>query len=222
MVGTERGKVVKVQGMKGHPVNNGDICALPANYPPLFTAEGRLTQPMIRRNGELVPVDWDDAIMHVANGFNRIIKEHGPGAIAFFGGAACFTEEYYLVNKLMKGIIGSNHVESTARLCMASTAMGFISTLGADAPPACYADVEGADLFFIAGNNMAVSLPVLFRRICSARQKNAAKVIVVDPRRTETTSMADIHLQIRPGTDVALNNAIAHILLKEGLIKKNL
>ncbi|MBM2834013.1 MAG: napA [Candidatus Brocadiaceae bacterium] len=220
MVEVEKGKVVKVLGMNGHPINNGDICALPANYPPLFTAEGRLTQPMIRRNSELVPVGWDEAITHVANGFNRIIKEHGPGAIAFFGGAACFTEEYYLVNKLMKGVIGSNHVESTARLCMASTGMGFISTLGADMPPTGYADIEEADLFFIAGNNMAVSVPVLFRRICSAKQKNAAKIIVVDPRRTETASIADIHLQIRPGTDVALNNAIAHILLKEGLINK--
>ncbi|MEP9410770.1 MAG: molybdopterin-dependent oxidoreductase [Candidatus Brocadia sp.] len=220
IVGVEEGKVVKIHGMKGHPVNSGDICALPAHYHPLFTAEDRLAQPMIRRNGKLVPAGWDEAIAHIVSEFNRVIRKHGPGAIAFFGGAACFTEEYYLVNKLMKGVIGSNHVESTARLCMASTAMGFISTLGADAPPTCYADIEEADLFFIAGNNMAVSVPVLFRRICAARGKNDAKIIVVDPRRTETASMADIHLQIRPGTDVALNNAIAHILLKEGLINK--
>ncbi|MCF6155719.1 MAG: nitrate reductase catalytic subunit [Candidatus Brocadia sp.] len=220
MVGFEERKIIKVQGMKGHPVNDGDICALPANYPPLFTTKGRLARPMIRRNDELVPAGWDEVFEHVANGFNRIIREHGPDSIAFFGGAACFNEEYYLINKLMKGAIGSNNVESTARLCMASTAMGFISTLGADAPPTCYSDIEDADLFFIAGNNMAVSLPVLFRRIYSARKKNAAKIIVVDPRRTETASIADIHLQLRPGTDVALNNAIAHVLLEEGLINK--
>lgn len=220
MVGVEEGRIVKIHGMKGHPVNDGDICALPAHYPPLFRAKERLTQPLIRCNDELIPAGWDKVIAFIADRLNRIIKEYGPGSIAFFGGAACFTEEYYLINKLMKGAIGSNHVESTARLCMASTAMGFISTLGADAPPTCYADVEGADLFFIAGNNMAVSVPVLFRRICSARRKKDSKIIVVDPRKTETAAMADIYLQIRPGTDVALNNAIAHVLLKEGYIDK--
>lgn len=222
MVQTKKGKVVDVLGMRGHPANNGDICALPVNYPPLFTAEGRLTEPMIRRNGTLVPVRWDEAILHVANGFSRIIQEHGPNAVAFFGGAACFTEEYYLINKLMKAAIGTNNVECTARLCMSSTAMGFVSTLGADAPPACYADIEESDLFFIAGNNMAVSLPVLFRRICAAKIKNAAKIIVVDPRRTETACLADIHLQLKPGTDVALNNALAHVLLKEGFVHEEM
>lgn len=222
MVEVEKNKVIRVYGMKGHPINDGDICALPANYPSLFTAKGRLTHPMIRRNGELVPVTWDEAIIHVTNGFSRIIKEYGPGAIAFYGGAANFTEEYYLINKLMKAAIGTNNVECTARLCMASSAIGFISTLGADAPPTCYADIEDADLFFIAGNNMAVSLPVLFRRICAARIKNSAKIIVVDPRRSETASVADIHLQIKPGTDVALNNALAHILMKEGFIHEEI
>ncbi len=218
MVGVEEGKLVKVRGMKGHPVNDGDICALAANLPPVFAAEDRLTRPMIRRNGELVPVGWDEAITHVATGLRRIIEEHGPGAVAFYGGAANLTEEYYLMNKLMKAAIGTNNVECSTRLCMASSAAGFISTLGADAPPTCYADVEEADLFFIAGNNMAVSLPILFRRVQAAKKKNGAKVIVVDPRRTETAAIADIHLQIRPGTDVALNNTLAHVLLKEGFV----
>ncbi len=218
MVETENNRIMHVLGMKGHPVNNGDLCALPANYPQLFTAEGRLTQPMIRRDDKLLPVDWDEAVMHIANGLNRIIKKHGPNAVAFYGGAANLTEEYYLMNKLMKAAIGTNNVECTARLCMASSSMGFLSTFGADAPPTCYDDIEEADLFFIAGNNMAVSLPVLFRRVCAARVKNNTRIIVVDPRRSETASMADIHLQIKPGTDVALNNALAYILLKEGYV----
>lgn len=217
-VKTEHGRIVHVYGMDGHPVNKGDICALPVHYPALFSAAGRLTQPMIRRDGKLTPVDWDEAVMHVANGLNRIIKRYGPHAVAFLGGAANFTEEYYLINKLMKAAIGTNNVECTARLCMASASMGFLSTFGADAPPACYNDIEEADLFFIAGNNMAVSLPVLFRRVCAARIKNKTKIIVVDPRRTETACMADIHLQIKPGTDVALNNALAYILIKEGYV----
>ncbi len=220
MVGVEQGTVVKVQGMKGHPVNDGDICALPANYPPMLNHEDRLKQPMIRQNSRLVPVTWEEAVIHVADGFRRVIEKHGAGAVAFYGGAINLTEEYYLMNKLMKASIGSNNVECSTRLCMASTAIGFVSTLGADAPPTCYADVDEADLFLFAGTNMAVSAPVMFRRIRSAQKKNNARVIVVDPRQTRTAEIADIHLQIRPGTDVALNNTLAYILLKEGFINE--
>lgn len=218
MIGVEQGKVVKIKGMEKHPVNDGHICALAANFPPVFAAEGRLTQPMIRRNGELMPVLWDEAINHVATEFKRIIKQYGPGAVAFYGGAANLTEEYYLMNKLMKAAIGTNNVECSTRLCMASAAAGFISTLGADIPPACYADIEQADLFLIAGNNMAVSIPVLFQRLRNAKKQNGAKIIVIDPRKTKTAASADIHLQLWPGTDVALNNGLAHVLLKEGFV----
>jgi len=218
MVGVEGGKVVEVRGMEGHPVNNGNICPLPANYPPIFTDKDRLKRPMIRRGGELVSVTWEEAIAHVATGFRNVIEKYGPGAVAFYGGAINLTEEYYLMNKLMKAAIGTNNMECSTRLCMASSAVGFISTLGADAPPTCYADIEEADLFLVAGSNMAVSVPVLFRRLRAAREKNRTKVIVIDPRRTETTTIADIHLQIHPGTDVALNNALACVLLKEGFV----
>ena len=221
MVGVEQGKVVKIRGMKGHPANDGDLCALPVNYPPVFSAEDRLTQPLIRRGGELTPAAWDEAIARVAGDFRRIIEEHGPNAVAFYGGAINLTEEYYLMNKLMKAAIGTNNMECSTRICMASTAVGFISTLGADAPPTCYADIEEADLFFIAGQNTAVSIPVLFRRIRAAKEQNGAQVIVVDPRQTETTTIADIHLQIRPGTDVALNNTLAHVLFKEGFVNED-
>ncbi len=218
MVGVKQGKVVDIKGMKGHPVNDGQICKLAANIPPIFTAPGRLSHPMIRCGGELVRVTWDEAITHTANEFKRIIKKYGPDSVAFYGGAANTTEEYYLMNKLMRGLIGTNNLECSTRLCMASTAAGFISTIGADAPLTCYADIEEADLFFIAGSNMAISTPVMFRRICKAKKKNGAKVIVVDPRRTKTSELADLHLQIRPGTDVALNNSLAYVLLKEGFV----
>ena len=221
MVGIEQDKVIKIRGMKGHPVNDEDICRLAVNYPPIFTSEDRLTRPMIRRVDQLVPVSWDEAVTHVAVEFRRIIEEHGADAVAFYGGAINLTEEYYLMNKLMKGAIGTNNVECSTRLCMASTAAGFISTIGADAPPTCYADIEEADLFLIAGNNMAVTMPVIFRRVRATKEKNASKVIVVDPRRTETSVIADIHLQIKPGTDVALNNALAHVLLKEGFVNED-
>ena len=217
-VGVDHGRIVKVRGMKEHPVNNGDICNLPANYPPIFYHKDRLKHPMIRKDGALVPVSWEEAISTVASGFKKIIEEHGPGAVAFYGGAINLTEEYYLMNKLMKAAIGTNNVECSTRICMASTAVGFISTFGADAPPTSYADIEDADLFLIAGSNMAVSTPVMFRRVVAAAKRNNARVIVVDPRRTETAEIADIHLQIRPGTDIALNNSIMHTLFKEGFV----
>ena len=219
LVDYEHGEIVQVSPMANHPANQGIICQLPVNLPKLFTHKDRLRNPMTRQNNQLISVSWDGAISHVALELNRIIKDYGPDSVAFFGGAACFSEEYYLVNKLMKTVIGSNNVESTSRLCMVSTAMGLISTLGADAPPACYADIEEADLFFIAGNNMAVSLPVIFNRVRAAREKNShTKVIVVDPRKTETASIADIHLQLNPGTDVALNNSLAYVLINKGFI----
>ncbi|MCZ7402459.1 MAG: nitrate reductase [Candidatus Methanoperedens sp.] len=218
MVGVKEGRVVDIRGMKGHPVNDGHICKLAVNIPPIFTDMGRLTHPMIRRGDELVPVTWEEAITHTANEFMRIIKKYGPESVAFYGGAANTTEEYYLMNKLMRGLIGTNNIECSTRLCMASTAAGFLSTIGADAPLTCYADIEEADLFFIAGSNMAVSTPVMFRRICMAKKKNGAKLILVDPRKTKTSELADMHLQIRPGTDVALNNSLAYVLLKEGFV----
>jgi len=221
MIGVEQGKVVEVRGMKDHPANRGTTCSRPPNYPPIFTDNDRMTRPMIRHDGKLVPVSWDEVISKVATGFRGIIEKYGPGTVAFYGGAINLTEEYYLMNKLMKGAIGSNNMDCSTRLCMASSAIGFVSTLGADAPPTCYADIEEADLFFIAGNNMAISVPVLFGRIRTAKKNNGAKVIVVDPRRTETASIADIHLQIRPGTDVALNNALAHTLLKEDFVNED-
>ncbi len=220
-VGVDNGRIVDVRGMKGHPVNNGDICSLPANYPPIFYHKDRLKRPMIRQDGKLSPVSWEAAVSYIASGFQRIIKEYGPGAVAFYGGAINLTEEYYLMNKLMKAAIGTNNMECSTRLCMASTAVGFVSTLGADAPPTSYADIEEADLFLIAGSNMAVSTPVLFRRVRAARKRNNAKVIVVDPRRTKTAGIADIHLQIRPGTDVALNNSLAYVLLNENFVNQD-
>lgn len=221
MVGIENGIVTDIKGSPEYPVNKGDICMLAKNLPGVFSAKGRLTKPLIKRDSEFVDIEWDEAIEHIANEFKRIINRYGSEALAFYGGAANTVEEYYAINKLMKGFIGSNNIECSARLCMASSAMGFISTMGIDAPPACYDDIEKADLFFIAGNNMAVSLPIIFNRVSMAKSKMGTEIIVVDPRKTATASIADIHLQIKPGTDVALNNAIAHVLLRDGFVNES-
>jgi len=120
MVGVKQGMVAEVRGMKGHPTNNGATCSLPINYPPIFTDKDRLTQPMIRRDGELTNVTWEKAISHVASGFNRIIEKHGPDAVAFYGGAINLTEEYYLMNKLMKAAIGTNNMMTTLKRLICS------------------------------------------------------------------------------------------------------
>ena len=214
----ENGKVAKIKGSTEHPTNKGNMCLIAANLHKVFDSEGRLTQPLIRKNGELIPVKWQAALSYSTQKLFDIIRKYGASSVAFYGGAANLTEEYYLMNKLMKGVIGSNNLECSTRLCMASSAMGFVSTIGADAPPACYDDIEEADLFFIAGNNMAVTSPIIFRRVQAAKQNKKAKIIVVDPRKTPTAQIADIHLQIKPGTDVALNNAIAHVLIRDKFI----
>ncbi|MCG3219313.1 MAG: molybdopterin-dependent oxidoreductase, partial [Candidatus Heimdallarchaeota archaeon] len=117
------------------------------------------------------PISWDEAISHVASKLKSFISEFGPDSIAFYGGAINLSEEYYLMNKLMKAAIGTNNLECSTRLCMASTAVGFFSTIGADAPPTCYDDIEEADLFLISGANYACSVPVLFRRIIRAKKQ---------------------------------------------------
>ena len=217
-VGVDAGKVVKIRGLKGHPANDGDLCMLPRNYVPIFYSKDRLKQPMIKKDNELIPVTWDVAINYTARKLNEIIRKYGPDSIAFYGGAMNLTEEYYLMNKLMKAAIGTNNIECSTRLCMASSAIGFFSTIGVDAPPTCYEDIEKADLFLIAGYNMANSTPVLFRRIQKAKRNNNAKIIVIDPRITKTAEKADYHLQLKPGTDVALNNCLAHVLFEENLV----
>jgi ferredoxin-nitrate reductase len=162
-------------------------------------------------------VTWDTAMERAAAVFKSIIKQHGPDSVGFYVSGQCLTEEYYLANKLVKGFIGTNNIDTNSRLCMSSAVVGYAKTLGEDAVPISYEDIELADCFFIAGANPAWCHPILFRRIEAHKQNNPdVKIIVVDPRKTQTASMADLHLQILPGTDVYLYEAIAQILIEEG------
>ncbi len=129
-----RGKVETVRSPEGHPVNHGRLCTIAGHLPEVFAAEERLTHPMIRRDGRLTPVDWEEAINYVAKGFRRVIEQHGPSAVAFYGGAANLLEEYYLMNKLMKAAIGSNNLECSTRLCMAKDRLSFVRA-GLEHPP---------------------------------------------------------------------------------------
>jgi assimilatory nitrate reductase catalytic subunit len=164
-------------------------------------------------------VSWDTALDHAAATFAQTIAEYGPDSVAFYISGQLQTEDYYVFNKLAKGLIGTNNVDTNSRLCMSSAVAGYKATLGADAPPCSFTDIDHADCLLIAGSNTAWAHPVLFRRIEDARKaRPEMKLIVVDPRRTDTAEAADLHLAILPGTDIALYNAMLHVLLWEDLV----
>jgi anaerobic selenocysteine-containing dehydrogenase len=176
---------------------------------------------MIRNNGRLVRASWDDALDAAANGFKKAIAAGGPDAVAFYGSGQLFTQESYTANKLFKAGIGTNNVDGNPRLCMASAAAGYTSVFGADEPSGCYDDIDHATLFFVIGANMAECHPVVWERVMDRKRTHPqTRIIAVDPRRTPTTQHADQHLQLRPGTDVALLNAMCYELIRTGLIDK--
>ena len=169
------------------------------------------------RHGEAKPITWDNALGFAAESFAQIINEHGPDAVGFYISGQLLTEDYYVFNKLAKGLIGTNNIDTNSRLCMSSAVAGYKQTLGADAPPNCYDDVNHAQCIFIVGSNTAYAHPILFRRIEDAKAANPAmKIIFCDPRRTDTAEIADLYLPIQPGTDMSLFNGMLHIMLWEG------
>ncbi len=218
------GQVVQVQGDPDHPANHGRLCTkgstLHLTAAASVTQQSRLLQPQqrLQRGGTLSPVSWDSAMALCVDRFTDVIQRHGPDAVGFYGSGQLLTEDYYVLNKLVKGLIGTNNLDTNSRLCMSSAVAGYKATLGVDAPPACYDDFQHAQTLFIVGANTAWAHPILFRRIEDARQANPQqKLIVADPRRTETAEVADLYLPIRPGTDVALFHGLLHVMLQEGL-----
>jgi assimilatory nitrate reductase catalytic subunit len=217
-------QITGVRGDPDHPANFGRLCTKGSTLHLTATAavirDARLRHPELRASRDLprTKTTWDTALDHVADRFAEIIAEHGPDAVAFYISGQLLTEDYYVFNKLAKGLIGTNNVDTNSRLCMSSAVAGYKQTLGADAPPNCYEDFDHADLLLIAGSNMAYAHPILYRRIEDARKRAAEqgapmRTIVVDPRRTDTAREADLHLAILPGTDVALFNGLLHLCL---------
>ena len=217
-------QVTGVRGDPEHPANFGRLCTKGGTLHLTMTPQAmaqRLTHPRLRRDkaASRERVSWDIALDHAAERFAQTIAEHGPDSVAFYISGQLLTEDYYVFNKLAKGLIGTNNVDTNSRLCMSSAVAGYKATLGADAPPCSYEDIDHADCLLIAGANTAWAHPVLFRRIEDARAaKPDMKLIVVDPRRTDTAETADLHLAILPGTDIALYNAMLHVLLWEDLV----
>ena len=225
IIESEGNQITGVRGDPLHPANFGRLCSKGANLHLTATAavtqQTRLLQPMQRANRGAAPqrISWDTALTSAAQKFAQVITDHGSDAVGFYISGQLLTEDYYVFNKLAKGLIGTNNIDSNSRLCMSSAVAGYKQTLGADAPPACYDDVNHAGCIFIVGSNTAFAHPILFRRIEDAKKANPAmKIIVADPRRTDTVELADLFLPIQPGTDVMLFNGMLHIMLWEGWI----
>ena len=192
---------VWIEGDPDHPANRGKLCSKGTHLGETVGLEGRLLHPMIGKRR----ASWDKALDLVAKRFRDTIAQHGPDSVAFYVSGQLLTEDYYLANKLMKGFIGSANIDTNSRLCMSSAVVGHIRAFGEDIVPASYEDIDAADLIVLVGSNTAWCHPIVYQRI-RARCDAGAKLVVIDPRRTETAEHADLHLAIRPGSDVALMN----------------
>jgi assimilatory nitrate reductase catalytic subunit len=195
-----RGKV-EISGDPAHPANQGRLCSKGSALAATLGPEDRLLHPSIRGQR----ASWNEALTEVADGFSRIIREHGREAVAFYVSGQLLTEDYYVANKLMKGYIGTANIDTNSRLCMASAVAGHKRAFGADIVPCCYEDLELADLIVLVGSNTAWCHPILFQRIMRAKEKRPdLKIVVVDPRSTPTCEIATMHLPVRAGSDVSL------------------
>jgi assimilatory nitrate reductase catalytic subunit len=207
---------VTIAGDPDHPANRGKLCSKGTHLGETVGLEGRLLHPEI--GGKRV--SWDRAIRHVARKFADTITRHGPDSVAFYVSGQLLTEDYYVANKLMKGFIGSANIDTNSRLCMASAVAGHVRAFGEDVVPVAYDDLDQADLIVLVGSNTAWCHPVAYQRIVAARAARGTKLVVIDPRRTETCEGADLHLQLRPGSDVALMNGLLAHCSDNGLLDR--
>ncbi len=207
------------RGDRLHPSSLGQVCVKGATVGETL-APNRLSQPLYRASREepFAPIGWEQAFALLVERIQAELATRGPGALAMYGSGQFLTEDYYLAQKLFKGALGSNNFDANSRLCMSSAVAGYARSLGSDGPPCCYDDLDLADTVLLIGTNTAECHPVLFQRLLKRKrkQKTTPRLIVVDPRATATSDAADLHLAIRPGTDLALLHGIAHLLLAQG------
>jgi assimilatory nitrate reductase catalytic subunit len=208
-----------IAGDQAHPANAGRLCVKGSALGDTLGLDGRLLHPAVREGGALRQATWDAALDKVAGGFRDIIAEHGPDAVALYVSGQLLTEDYYVANKLMKGYIGSANIDTNSRLCMSSSVAGHKRAFGEDLVPGCYDDFEQADMVVLVGSNTAWCHPILFQRISKIKEARPGfKVIVIDPRRTATCELADLHLPVKPGTDVWLFNGLLSYLARNGAV----
>ncbi|MBD8872034.1 nitrate reductase [Rhodanobacter sp. DHB23] len=209
---------VSVAGDPLHGSNHGRLCVKGAALGETVDLQGRLLHPLLRgAAGEFVRTRWDDALERVAGGFRRVIERHGPDAVAFYVSGQLLTEDYYVVNKLAKGYVGTANIDTNSRLCMSSAVAGHKRAFGEDVVPGCYEDLGQAELLVLVGSNTAWCHPVVFQRIAAAKEAGA-RVVVIDPRFTATCESADLHLPVKPGTDVWLFNGLLAFLFRHGVM----
>jgi assimilatory nitrate reductase catalytic subunit len=209
---------VSVKGDPDHPANHGRLCSKGSALAETIDLDGRLLHPEIGGR----PSTWDEALDRVAEKFTAAIAEHGPDSVAFYVSGQLLTEDYYVANKLMKGFVGSANIDTNSRLCMSSSVAGHRRAFGSDTVPGTYEDLELADLVILTGSNLAWCHPVLYQRLAAAKAKRPGlKVVVIDPRRTMTADIADLHLAIRPDTDVALFAGLFSHLVQNGAVDQN-
>jgi len=211
--------VIAIAGDKLHPANKGRLCVKGSALGETVGLEGRLLYPQVREADGLRRVSWDDALDKVAQSWRAIIDEHGPDAVALYVSGQLLTEDYYVANKLMKGYIGSANIDTNSRLCMSSAVAGYKRAFGEDLVPLCYDDLELADMVVLVGSNTAWCHPILFQRILKAKEvRPEMKIVVIDPRRTATCELADLHLPVKAGTDVWLFNGLLSYLSRIGAV----
>jgi assimilatory nitrate reductase catalytic subunit len=209
---------VAIIGDPEHPANFGRLCSKGTALGQTIDLEGRLLAPKL--NGK--ETNWDNALDFIAERLTKTIQKHGPDAVGFYLSGQMLTEDYYVANKLMKGFIGSANVDTNSRLCMSSTVAGHKRAFGADTVPGTYEDLEHADLVVLVGSNMAWCHPVLFQRILAAKEKRPGlNLVVIDPRRTKTAEMANLHLQVKPDGDVALFNGLLQHIVTTQMVNTN-
>jgi ferredoxin-nitrate reductase len=210
----------KVRGNRSHPSNQGMVCVKGATVTE-STQKSRLRYPMLREslNQPFRRVSWEEAYQHLVSRLQAAVATAGADSVCMYGSGQLQTEDYYVAQKLLRGCLGTNNFDSNSRLCMSSAVAGYSQSFGSDGPPCCYDDLEQTDCAFLIGTNTAECHPIIFNRLVKHHKKNRhVKLIVVDPRRTPTAEAADLHLAIRPGTDIDLLNGIAHLLLRWGKI----
>ena len=211
-----------ISGDPSHPANFGRLCSKGSALGETLGLENRLLYPMIRcSNGVMERIAWSDALDHVAHRLSHIVARDGPNAVAFYLSGQLLTEDYYVANKLMKGFIGSANVDTNSRLCMASSVAGHRRAFGADTVPGVYEDLDEADLLVLVGSNAAWCHPVLFQRMIANKQRRGARIVVIDPRKTDTTEDADLFLGLKPGTDTALFSGLLVHLADHGALDRD-
>ena len=219
LVGTKDGRAVAVRGNPEHPVNLGKLCPKGLSEHHILDSSGRAKLPMLRKDGVLVPVSWDEALDTLVAHFTSIQKKYGRESLGVVGTGQLLTEEYYTLGKLVQLGFATPNNDGNTTLCMASAVSGYKLSFGSDGPPGNYADMEHADVILLVGSNIADNHPILCHRLEINRQNNPNRsLIVVDPRVTKTAMMADLHLPVKPRSDIALLNGIAHVLIRDGLV----